>query len=98
MGLQAYKFGVKPGQMPEPYHFLWATVGFAVSGILAMGNERLGVVLAWGLMIGAFVYSYQTDKQQEENATKNGNPSSQQLIAAQPFNPFQNRSTGNQAI
>jgi len=90
MGLQAYKHGVQPKQMPEPYWFFWASAAFAVSGIVAMGNERLGIVLAWGLLIGSLVYSYQSEKDKEVQATKNGNPSAQQVTGAQPYNPFQN--------
>jgi hypothetical protein len=90
MGLQAYKHGIQPKQMPEPYWFLLATAAFAVSGIVAMGNERLGIVLAWGLLVGSLVYSYQSEQDKQKTATQKGNPTSQQLTGAAPYNPFQN--------
>jgi hypothetical protein len=98
MALQAYKHGIQPKQMPEPFWFFWATAAFGVAGLVAMGNERLGTVLAWGLLVGSFVYSYQSQKTKTEQAVKNSNPSAQQIVGSQPFNPFQNRSSGTQAI
>jgi hypothetical protein len=98
MALQAYEHGIKKGQMPEPYWFFWGTAAFGVAGIVAMGNDRLGTVLAWGFLIGAFVYQVNQGQKQEKNATQNGNPSAQQITAGRAYNPFQNRSTGNQAI
>jgi hypothetical protein len=77
MATQAYRHGIAttPPQMPEPYWFFWGSAAMGLAGVVAMANHRLGVVLAWGFMLGALVYNYETNKTQAAQTTANTNPS-----------------------
>ena len=87
MMIEAYYngFGAKDAQgnaaprMPEPYHFIFATISMSAAGLVALGNERLGVVLAWGMLLGAMVYNYEQGRSLKALALQNGNPSATQL-------------------
>jgi hypothetical protein len=83
MAMQAYRygFGVKDSKgnaapvMPEPYHFLWGSTAMGIAGLVAMANARLGLVMAWGFMLGAFVWDYQNQKTLTASTAANANPS-----------------------
>jgi hypothetical protein len=96
MGLEAYRFSVPNGawlswtdykasthQMPEPSHFLWGTAAMGICGVVAMADKRVGVVMAWGLLIGAWVIGYNTQNKVTATATANANPSAQQVTTTQ---------------
>jgi hypothetical protein len=46
-----------------------------VAGVVAMANARLGLVMAWGFMLGAFVWDYQNQKKVTATTAANTNPS-----------------------
>jgi hypothetical protein len=77
MFAQAYTHGIalkdKNGkstpQMPEPYWFFWGSAAMGVAGLVAMANARLGLVMAWGFMLGAMVYKYQDSKTKAAQTT-----------------------------
>ena len=69
--------------MPEPSHFLWGTAAMGICGVVAMADKRVGVVLAWGLLIGAMVVDYNTRHKIKDAATANANPSAQQITTRQ---------------
>jgi hypothetical protein len=77
MVVQAYRHGIAttPPQMPEPYWFFWGSAAMGVAGVVAMANDRLGLVLAWGFMLGAIVYQYQTGQTTAQKKAANTNPS-----------------------
>jgi hypothetical protein len=81
MFTQAYKHGIAPApvgsppRMPEPYYFFWGSAAMGIAGLVAMANQRLGVVMAWGFLLGAMVYNYESNKQQTQQKTANANPS-----------------------
>jgi hypothetical protein len=81
MAVQAYKHGIaaQPPQMPEPYWFFYGSAAMGVAGLVAMANQRLGVVMAWAFLIGAMVYSYQTDKTTAKTKAANANPTASGL-------------------
>ena len=84
MGVQAYRHGIKQNKMPEPFYFIWGTAGIlGICGIVAMADKRVGIVLAWGLLIGAGVVDYNTRHKIKETATKNANPTAQQIVTRQ---------------
>ena len=95
MIVQAYVhgFGVKDSddnpapRMPEPYYFVFATIAFAVTGLISLGNERLGVVLAWGTLLGTLVYNYDTGKKITADAAKNANISAAQITTSAGNHP-----------
>lgn len=82
MFVQAYRHGIaasdgKGGtapRMPEPFYFFWGSAAMGIAGLVAMANARLGLVMAWGFMLGAMVYSYQTTKDTNAAKTANTNP------------------------
>lgn len=82
MATQAWRHGIgvvdskgNPApKMPEPYYFFWGSVLIGFTGIVAMANQRLGVVMAWGFMLGALVYNYESSKQQAAKTQANSNP------------------------
>jgi hypothetical protein len=83
MAMQAYRYGIgvkdskgnSTPQMPEPYHFLWGSTLMGICGVVAMANARLGLVMAWGFMLGAFVWDYQNQKTLTATTAANTNPS-----------------------
>ena len=83
MFAQAYTHGIaasdgKGGtapRMPEPYYFFWGSAAMGIAGVVAMANARLGLVMAWGLMLGAMVYKYQAAKDAAATTAANTNPS-----------------------
>lgn len=81
MAGQAYKHGIatSPPQMPEPYWFFWGSAAMGLCGVVAMANARLGVVLAWGIMLGALVYNYEQGKTNAAQTVANANPTGQAL-------------------
>lgn len=82
MGVQIYKHGIQAKQMPEPFYFIYGTAAMGIAGIVAMANERLGLVLAWGLLLGAAIYQYDSSKNAAQTATANANPSSLAVTTA----------------
>lgn len=83
MGVLAYRNGVKKDQLPEPFYFVWGTAGMGIAGLAGMADSRLGVVLAWGLLIGAAVIDYNKRKSTKKTATANANPSASQITTRQ---------------
>lgn len=84
MGIQSYRYGIKPDangnrQMPEPFRFFWGSAAIGVCGIVAMADKRVGIVLAWGLLIGAGVIDYNTRKKKTKKVISNANPSASQV-------------------
>jgi hypothetical protein len=83
MFAQAYNHGIaapdgKGGtttRMPEPYFFFWGSAVMGIAGLAAMANQRLGLVMAWGFLLGAMVYKYQAAKTQAATTAANTNPS-----------------------
>jgi hypothetical protein len=53
---QTYQHGYKQGKFPEPYYFVGATAAMGICAIVAQANENFGTLLAWGLVVGNFVY------------------------------------------
>lgn len=90
MAVQAYRHGIHVKQTdgtyapewPDPYYFLFGSAAMALSGVLAMWNSRLGVISAWGFLIGVMVYQYQAGQTQAKQATANANPSAQAVSSA----------------
>lgn len=88
MGVQAYRYGIKPDadgnrQMPEPFRFFWGTAAMGVCGIVATADKRVGIVLAWGLLIGAGVIDYNARKKATKKVISNANPSASQITTNQ---------------
>lgn len=88
MGVQAYRYGIKPDadgnrKMPEPFHFFWGSAAMGICAVVAMADNRVGVVLAWGLLIGAAVVDYNKQGAAKKTAQSNANPSSQQITTRQ---------------
>lgn len=89
MFAQAYTHGVaatdgKGGSaphMPEPYWFFWGSAAMGIAGLVAMANQRLGVVMAWGFMLGAMVYKYQVGKTSAQQTAANANPSGRAITS-----------------
>lgn len=96
MGVQAWRFGVKatPPQLPDPFHFFWGSAAMGICGAVAMANRRAGVVLAWGLLIGAMVANYNTAQTAKKTAAANANPSAQQITTRQVGTVPSNYKTG----
>jgi hypothetical protein len=84
MGVQAYRHGITttPPQLPEPYWFFWGSAAMGIAGVVAMANQRLGVIMAWGFMLGAMVYTYQTDKTKAAQTAANTNPTASAISNA----------------
>lgn len=95
MGVEAWRFGIKasPPQLPDPYHFIWGSAAMGICGMVAMANRRAGVVLAWGLLIGAMVANYNSDQTAKKTATANANPSAQQITTRQVGTAISNYKT-----
>lgn len=88
MGVQAYRYGIKPDasgnrQMPEPFRFFWGSAAMGVCGIVGMADKRVGIVLAWGLLIGAGVIDYNSRKKTKKKIAANANPSASQITQNQ---------------
>ena len=85
MGVQTWRFGIKatPPQMPEPFHFIWGSAAMGICGVVAMADRRVGVVLAWGLLIGAMVVNYDKAHKLTESNAANANPSASQITTRQ---------------
>jgi hypothetical protein len=106
MAMQAYRYGIGvkdskgnvTPQMPEPYHFFWGSAAMGIAGLVAMANARLGLVLAWGWMLGAFVYDYQNQKTLTATTTANANPSAAGLTNPTNTSLTGQRSGGNQIV
>lgn len=62
-------------QMPEPYWFFWGSLAMGACGVIAMWNQRLGVVTAWALLLGAMVGKYTVGNNAKQQAIANSNPS-----------------------
>ena len=83
MATQAYRHGIglkdakgnTTPAMPEPYWFFWGSAAMGIAGVVAMANARLGLVMAWGFMLGAMVINYQTSKTTAATTAANANPS-----------------------
>jgi|SRR6267142_4178918 len=84
MGVQAYRHGVKVNEMPEPFYFFWGSAAFGICGVIAMANRNVGVILAWGLLIGAGIVDYNQRTNAQKSARVNSNPSANQLSTARP--------------
>ncbi len=106
MAMQAYRYGfaVKDPkgnatpQLPEPYHFWWGSAAIGVAGVVAMANARLGLVMAWGFMLGAFVWDYQNQKTLTASTAANANPSAAGLTNPTATSLTGKRSGGNQIV
>lgn len=64
MSYQTYRYGIKPQQLPEPYHYIWGSAAMVVAGIAYQASPRVGTLLAWGLLIGALIASNTLGKQE----------------------------------
>jgi hypothetical protein len=82
MGVQAYRHGVKANQLPEPFYFFWGSAAFGICGVVAMANKNVGVILAWGLLLGAGIIDYSQRTNAQKTASKNANPSATQVSSA----------------
>lgn len=69
------KTGKPTPKMPEPYYFLWGSAAMGFAGLAAMANERLGVLMAWGFLLGALIYQYQNAQKAAAAAQAQANPS-----------------------
>jgi hypothetical protein len=57
MGFQTYQFGIKPGKLPEPYHYLAGSAAMVLAAIIAEANGTVGVLFAWAIVLGALMAS-----------------------------------------
>jgi hypothetical protein len=79
---QAYQHGYKQGKLPEPYYFIGATAAMGICAVVAQANEGFGTILAWGLVVGNFVYgSFQsTPANTETQSASSPNTTGTQLL------------------
>lgn len=74
LAYEGYNQGYKKQQLPAPYHFLYATFAMGLAGIVSQANERVGVLLAWGFLLGALVSQYQKQATAPTQPSNPANP------------------------
>jgi hypothetical protein len=63
MSLQAYRFGIAQGRLPEPYYFIAGSAVMGVAAIIAQANDKVGTLFAWAMLSGALVLAWRSGRQ-----------------------------------
>lgn len=90
----SYRWGWQCKMLPLPHRYLALTAFTSISAIVAMANETVGALFAYGSLLGMVIYGYQTgqlatDKTPKCDKVTPSGPGS-------PKNQGNNRSSGSQ--
>jgi hypothetical protein len=55
MAYQVYTKGIQKGKLPEPFYFTLPTAAIGICAVIGMKDSRLGIALAWAVLIAVAV-------------------------------------------
>lgn len=58
----SYRWGWQCKMLPLPHRYIALTAFTSISAIVAMANETVGALFAYGSLLGMVIYGYQTGK------------------------------------